>query len=318
LSKLSQSKILVTGVQGQVGFEIIRGLTSTGAELFASTRSGDGFRLPQAKAVALDLSDKMQINAVIKEIQPDIVINAAAYTAVDKAESERDLAFRVNCEAVGLLADALKEHGGSMIHFSTDYIYNPTHDRPIGEDEKVNPVNAYAQSKRAGEDLLLSSGIPAIVLRTSWVYGLNGNNFVKTMLRLGLEKEILRVVGDQWGAPTSANTLAQAVSMILIQGMRDPRSFIERHAGIYNISDHGVVTWHGFAEEIFRLARIFGLELKVREVVQIRSSEYPTPAQRPFNSRMNLAKIRSMLGIFPPAWQQSLYSYLELAYRRLP
>ena len=198
-----------------------------------------------------------------------------------------------------------------MIHFSTDYVYNTDHSSPNAEYGPTNPGNVYAASKLAGENELAQSGIPYIVLRTSWVYGINGNNFAKTMLKLGREREFLNVVNDQVGSPTSAITLAQTVASILNQGGDDMIGYIKAKAGIYNISDHGFTNWQEYAREIFRLSKQNSFELKIKEVHGIPTSEYKTPASRPLNSRLDLQKIQKEFGIVPPSWQQSLAVFLS-------
>lgn len=307
---LKDMRILLTGVQGQVGFELSKILPLTGAKLFVSGRRLEAPQLFGQDAVKIDLLDSPSISETLQRIQPHLIINPAAYTAVDKAESERDLAFQANCEALKIMAQAQQQWGGAMIHFSTDYIYNPSHQNLMSEDEAKNPVNVYAASKWEGEQALMQSDIPSLILRTSWVYGIQGQNFVKTMLRLGREREELSVVSDQVGAPTSAVTLAMAVYTLLSRSPEDPLGYLARHRGAYNISDRGQTNWHEFAEVIFKEARRLGAELKVQKVHPIPTAAYKTAAARPLNSRLDLGKLERDLGFYPPLWQDSLGQYL--------
>ncbi len=310
MKSIRGSTILITGVQGQVGFELVKSLGTLGAKLVLGARNPEAIRSLGYDAVNLDLSNEVQIQETLNLIKPKLIINPGAYTAVDKAESELEQAYRVNEGALRVMADALRESDGAMIHFSTDYVYNSTHDRANSEDDPTNPQNVYAASKLAGEDALQKSQIPHVILRTSWVYGTSGNNFVKTMLRLGREREQLKIVDDQVGSPTSAITLAQVVASILAQGSSDPVKYLRAKSGVYNVSDSGFTNWFEFAKEIFHQAKLLGIELKVNEVAGIKTSEYKTPASRPLNSRLDLSKIAKEFGIFTPTWQQSLGAFL--------
>ncbi|RYZ91145.1 MAG: dTDP-4-dehydrorhamnose reductase [Proteobacteria bacterium] len=311
VKELKKSRILLTGVQGQVGFELVKSLGTCGAELILAARNTKAIEHLGYPVVALDLADKIGVQNVVREIKPHIVINPAAYTAVDKAESDKDQAYLVNEEAMTALCEVLKEIKAGLIHFSTDYVYNATHQNPNVETDVTSPGNVYAASKLAGERVIANSSIPHIILRTSWVYGTSGNNFVKTMIKLARERETLGIVSDQVGSPTSAATLAQAVASILQQGAADPVGFLLAKQGIYNISDRGYTTWHDFAVEIFKLARGLGIELKVNEVKGIKTQDYKTPAARPLNSRLSLEKLGRELNIVPPTWQQSLGAFLH-------
>ncbi|RYZ87975.1 MAG: NAD-dependent epimerase/dehydratase family protein, partial [Proteobacteria bacterium] len=235
MAKLANCKILITGVNGQVGYEIIKALASSGAHLVLASRSPEKQTIFGYETVYLDLARPEEIKRVISEVQPHILINPAAYTAVDKAESAENDAFAINKNAVEAMVESMEILNGAIIHFSTDYVYNPKHSDPALESDSQNPSNVYAASKLAGDMILCDSDIPFIILRTSWVYGLNGNNFVKTMLKLGAERSSLSIVNDQVGSPTSATTLANAVLTILQRGHEDPKSFIQLNRGIYNI-----------------------------------------------------------------------------------
>lgn len=310
MPKLSDCTILITGTQGQVGHELIRTLGSTGARLVLAARGHlplDSFGLD---AVHLDLEDHDDMRRKLFEVKPDILINPAAYTAVDKAEVEAVRAYSVNQKAVQIMGQAMKELGGAVIHFSTDYVYNSSHEQPNLECDSTNPCNVYGASKLAGEQSLMETAVPAIIFRTSWVYGGKGNNFVKTIIKLAKERESLSIVADQVGSPTSSHTLAEAVLSVLIQGQNDPVSYIAKQAGIYNLSDEGFTTWLQFAEEILAVTRELKSELKVHQLIGIRTTEYKTPALRPLNSRMSLNKVKSHLNIYPLSWKQSLRLFL--------
>lgn len=307
---LDNCRILITGGNGQVGFELLKELSTCGAEIIVSLRNDESLNSFGFLTVKLDLEDESQIRTTVRNVKPDIIINPAAYTLVDKAESEQSRSNAINNSAVRIMAEELLNLNGAMIHFSTDYVYNSIHQHMNFESDAVSPINYYAQSKYEGEKALVRSGIPYIILRTSWVYGVAGNNFVKTMLRFGKERDSLRIVADQIGSPTSALTLAQAVSKILNQGNENPIEYIKSKSGIYNLSDKGVTNWHEFAIEIFKQARTLGLELKVQNVEAITTAQYKTPAARPLNSRLSLTKIENELHISPLTWQQSLGLFL--------
>lgn len=314
---LKDCRILITGVNGQVGFEIVKSLSASGAELILGVRKLQDADSLGYTAIAIDLRDESSVSTTIETVRPHIVINAAAYTAVDKAEDDSDTAFAVNEKAVASLARAVQRLGGAIIHFSTDYVYNPRHDKPNIEVDPTSPGNTYALSKRKGEEALVESGVSHIIFRTSWVYGANGNNFVKTMLRLGSERKDLRVVNDQIGSPTSAVTLAQVVAALLHKRSEDPVALIRSKQGIYNVSDSGYTNWYLFANEIFRLASSLGMELKVENVEPIQTSQYKTPAERPLNSRLSLEKLNRELSLYTPKWQQSLALFMRQSMSRL-
>jgi dTDP-4-dehydrorhamnose reductase len=317
MTQLKKSRILITGVQGQVGFELVKALGMTGAELILAGRRMQEGRMFRHQTIHLDLLDSAGLRDSILSVKPHLIVNAAAYTAVDKAEAEPEIAYQVNRHAVEVMTEAMRELGGGIIHFSTDYIYNPHHSQPILETENKSPPNVYAASKWAGEEHLAYSQIPHLIFRTSWVYGIHGQNFVKTMLRLGREREDLRIVADQVGSPSSASSLAQAVYSVLILGARDPIRFIDEHQGAYNLTDAGYTNWHEFACEIFRIARELGMELKVKSIEPISSTDYVTPAKRPLNSRLNLEKFRIIFDLHPKSWQTNLQEFMYQASLRL-
>jgi len=279
-------RILLTGCKGQVGSALAQVLAPLG-ELSAFDRQG------------LDLLDAASIGSTIARARPEVIINAAAYTAVDRAESESELAFAVNSRAVGELAREARAIDALLIHFSTDYVFDGEKPAPYVESDAPNPLNAYGRSKLAGERAVAASGCRHLILRTSWVYGPTGRNFLHAILAAAQAKPELRVVDDQHGAPTSGAAIAAAVAQILSRG--DLR---EQAAGVYHVSAAGATTWHGFATAILK-AR--GLQTPV---VAIRSDEYPAAARRPRNSLLDNSKIAAAFGVALPDWRQSLAAVL--------
>ena len=276
-------RILLTGRNGQVGWELERTLGPLG-ELIAFDRSG------------LDLSKPDEIVARVREIKPDVIVNPAAYTAVDKAESEPDLAMAINGTAPGILAEEAKKLGALLVHYSTDYVFDGEKVEPYVETDPTNPLSEYGRSKLAGERAITASGADHLIFRTSWVYANRGKNFLLTILRLAREKPELRVVADQFGAPTWARDIATATALVLA---RRPAG-AEIRSGIYHLTAAGRTTWHGFAQRIVALA---GLSTPV---AAIPASEYPTPARRPRNSVLDHSKAESSFGLTLPAWDASL------------
>jgi dTDP-4-dehydrorhamnose reductase len=286
-------KILLTGGNGQLGWELARALAPLG-ELTAYDRT------------MLDLAKPDQVAAAVRSVKPDIIVNAAAYTAVDKAESEPDAAFAVNAAAPGLLAEEAKRAGALLIHYSTDYVFDGTKEMPYVEEDLPNPLNVYGRSKLAGEQAIGDVGGRYLILRTSWVYAARGKNFLLTIRRLLREKDELRVVSDQIGAPTSAGALANATAELLRQ--RTPTA-LGNARGIYHVTAAGHTSWHGFAVEI---ARLEGAPREIR-LVPILSNEYPLPARRPKNSRLSNEKLFRHFGLKLPSWQACLKAcYTEL------
>ncbi|MEG4960859.1 MULTISPECIES: dTDP-4-dehydrorhamnose reductase [unclassified Microcoleus] len=284
-------KILLAGGSGQLAQELQPILLSSG-EVIALDRT------------RLDLSQPESIRQAMAEIQPDLVVNAGAYTAVDKAESEPELAHAVNGIAPGILAEECEKLGASLIHFSTDYVFDGSHGSAYLETDSTNPLGTYGKSKLAGEEAIRKAGNRHIIIRTAWVYGNGGKgNFVKTMLRLGKEREEIRVVTDQIGSPTWTGDLAEAISQIIPQ--IQPKIF-----GTYQYTNSGVCSWYDFASAIFEEAAQLGLPLKVQRVIPITTSEYPTPAKRPAFSVLSTVKISALLGTHPPHWRQGLRKML--------
>ena len=284
------NRVLILGAQGQLGIELQK-----------SFRGAD-------EVVALgrewcDLANPESIRKAIVEVSPAIVLNAAAYTAVDRAESEPELAMRVNGEAPGVLAEEARKIGALLVHYSTDYVFNGSKAGPWVEYDAVNPLNAYGRTKLAGEQKIAAAGGRYLIFRTSWVYSSHGANFLRTMLRLGKEREQLRVVNDQVGAPTTAAALAWATRAVIDREF--DRGVQDADTGVYHMTCAGETSWCGFAQEIFRRAAA-PEGRKWPEVVGIPDTEYPTPAKRPKNSVMSNAKLKARFGVALPHWQDAL------------
>lgn len=292
---MSDSKILVLGSRGQVGHSLIQHLGSQAETLDRN---------------ALDLSDPesllRKLDLAFKQVTPKALINAAAYTQVDRAEQELDLARAVNEIAPGLLAKWCKDREIPFIHYSTDYVFDGTGTRPWAEDDLTGPVNAYGKTKLAGEKAVAENGRDWMIFRTSWVYSTTGQNFLKTMLRLGSEREELSVVNDQFGAPTFATHLASATLQALNDGMAR-KAF---PTGIYHFCNSGETTWFHFAERIFEIARQKGMSLKLKRLVPVSTEAYGSKVARPKNSRLSLSKVKEEFGITPPSWEDALVSCL--------
>lgn len=273
-------RVLLTGTNGQVGYELARSLAAA-HDLVALDRA------------ALDLSDLEAIGPALERARPEVIVNAAAYTAVDRAENEREAAFRINAQALEAIGKAAAACGALVIHYSTDYVFDGAKRAPYIEEDAPGPLNVYGESKLAGERALAAAGCRHLILRTSWVYESRGRNFLRTILRLAGEKNELRVVGDQIGSPTAARDLAGATARLLV-GEASPE-------GIYHLSAAGQASWFDFAREI--LAHTGKRHVRV---VAIPSSEYPTAARRPRNSVLSSEKIRSACGIELPEWREAL------------
>jgi len=288
-------KILLTGGNGQVGWELQRSLACLG-EVVAPGRE------------ALDMRQPEQLRAVVLAMKPHWIVNAAAYTAVDRAEAERDLAYAVNSEAPRVLAEAAAECGAALIHYSTDYVFAGRGDTPFGEDAPVNPLNVYGASKAAGEAAIRAVHDRHLIFRTSWVYGRRGHNFLLTMQRLLRERPELKIVADQIGAPTWARPIAEATALTIAQ-IDSPARGADRPApwGTYHLSNGGATSWFGFAEAI-RAAMIEqgAAANTLAKLTPIPSSEYPTPAPRPLNSRLANAKLGQVFGLQLRDWRVAL------------
>lgn len=286
-------KVLVTGAKGQVGSELVKAAPA-------------GFTVIGLGSNELDITNQQQVTAVIAQYKPDLIINAAAYTAVDKAESDSDNAYAVNQQAVAWLAQAAKQADIPLFHISTDYVFDGESTTPYKETDPVNPQSVYGMSKLAGEQVLAATHNKHIILRTSWVFGAEGNNFVKTMLRLGKERDELSVVADQHGCPTSARSIAKVLWQ-LAEKYKTERTL---PWGIYHFSNSPACTWYEFACEIFEQAVKAGV-LKRKPVVQpITTAEYPTPAKRPAWSVLDCCKIEDLITNATDSWKKELNSLI--------
>lgn len=279
-------KILLTGATGQVGYELERSLQACGTVV------------APPRAVA-DLADADQLRAVVRAVRPTLIVNAAAYTAVDRAESEPALAWRINAEAPAVLADEARALGAAMVHFSTDYVFDGSKAGPYTETDAPAPLNVYGQSKLAGEQAVAAAGIAHLILRTSWVYGMRGNNFLLTMLRLARTQSALRVVADQRGAPTWSRTIAGKTAHLLGLAQAGGHPWWDQHSGVYHLACQGQTSWHGFAEAIMAGA---GLSCPVAPIA---SADYPQAARRPANALLDCDKLISRFGPLPD-WEQAL------------
>lgn len=294
-------KILVTGSNGQVGHEFKRLAEESCYDWLCLDRHG------------LDISDEQQVADVIARAHPDVVINCAAYTAVDKAESEPEKAFAINAYGAANLAKACQTHGAALIHISTDYVFAGDTLTPYQESDPTGPTGIYGESKLAGEHAIAEYLERHIILRTAWVFGTHGNNFVKTMLRLGSERDELGVVADQWGAPTSAAGIADCC--FAIAEAIDEKDGVEIPWGIYHFSGAPYTSWHGFAEQIFATSVDIGLLKNAPKLNAISSDQFPTPAKRPANSRLNCDKLFSAFEIYADDWKASLDNILKSIYQ---
>ncbi len=283
-------KILLLGASGQVGWELQRSLAPLG-ELIA---------LDRQRSSAADLSRPSGLGALVAEVAPDVIVNAAAHTAVDRAESEPELAHAVNATAPGELARAAAARGALLVHYSTDYVFDGSGDHPRDETAATGPLSVYGRSKLAGEAAIQASGASHLILRTSWVYGARGQNFAKTMLRLAQERETLRVVADQIGAPTGADLLADITAHAIRAVRHDPSQ-----AGLYHAAAAGETSWHAYARFAIDTARRLRPDLgwRLTALEPIPTADYPTPARRPLNSRLNTSRLERAFGLRLPAWQ---------------
>ena len=300
-------RILVTGIAGQVGRDLL-------AEL---APAGDVVGLDRA---AMDLASPQSIRDAVRRVSPGIIVNPAAYTAVDRAESEPELAMRVNGEAASVLAQEARRLGAWLVHYSTDYVFDGTKPTPYREDDPTGPVSVYGRTKLAGEQAIAASGCRHLILRTSWVYSLHGRNFLLTMQRLAGERDELRVVADQVGAPTTSLAIAQATARLLAR-LRAPAEGLD---GIYHMTCGGATSWCGFAQAIVErlphIAQALGLPVPQRRpsVTAIRTEDYPTPARRPANSVLDNGKLQRTFGIRLPDWEQAFDALLDSAVAPAP
>ena len=297
-------KLLVTGAHGQVGWELSRSLQPLGT-VIALDRS------------AADLSDLDALRALVRRLKPDVIVNAAAYTAVDRAEDEEALAHRINAEAPGVLAQEAAALDALLVHYSTDYVFDGSLDRPYRESDPTAPINAYGRTKLAGEQAIAAVGGRWLVFRTSWVYAERGGNFPRTMLRLAGEREALSVVADQVGAPTSARLIADITAHAVACCARE-REQGRTESGVYHLVAAGSTSWHGLATQVLEGARARGWPLRVQSIQGIPAADYPTKARRPANSRLSANALHARFGVTPPAWEAGIEHVLDAWSESLP
>ncbi|QSB20821.1 dTDP-4-dehydrorhamnose reductase [Pseudomonas sp. 15A4] len=290
-------KILLLGKNGQVGWELQRALSVLG-EVIALDRHPAS--TPYGTLVG-DLSDLAGLREAIRSVSPQVIVNAAAYTAVDKAESERELAHTINALASQAMAEEAKRLDALLVHYSTDYVFDGSGMKPWKETNAVAPVNYYGATKLEGEQLIVASGCKHLIFRTSWVYAARGNNFAKTMLRLAKDRASLNVIADQIGVPTGADLLADVAVAALQKALVNPEL-----CGIYHLAPAGETSWHAYASYVIDFARAHGEVLAVDTISPIATTEYPTPASRPLNSRLATDKLRETFSLHLPDWQSGV------------
>lgn len=294
-------KIVLLASTGQVGFELNRQLQPLGQVITVGRHD-------------VNFSDTDALTNYIDKLQPDIIVNAAAYTAVDNAESDSDNAYAINRDLPSALAQLSKSLDAWLVHYSTDYVYPGNGDTPWKEDSKTGPVNLYGASKLAGDNAIAGSTDKYLIFRTSWVYAARGNNFLLSMLRLGGERESLNIVNDQIGAPTPARLIASVSILCLQQVLREAKSVnAKKYSGVYHLAANGYTSWYGFAKKIFDEARRGGMSLAIKPegLGEIATEAYPTPAARPKNSRLDLSKIEQTFGITLPSWESQVVLTLQ-------
>lgn len=287
-------KILLLGKNGQVGWELQRSLAPLGELIALDRHSTD---------LCGDLSNLQGLAATVQALRPDLIVNAAAHTAVDKAETEPELARTINALAPGVLAQEAHKLGAWLVHYSTDYVFDGSGIQPWKEGDPTGPLSVYGQSKLEGEQLIAAHCSRHLIFRTSWVYAARGGNFAKTMLRLAQERERLTVIDDQFGAPTGAELLADVTAHAIRQVQQRPQD-----AGLYHLAASGETTWHGYAKHVIAQAERVqsAIKILVNEVAPVPTSAFPTPARRPHNSRLSTAKLQATFGLRLPPWQQGV------------
>ena len=314
---MSERRILLLGCGGQVGWELQRALQPLG-ELMACDRAGVQAR--PAATPDVDLADPDQLQALLEQVQPQLIVNAAAYTGVDSAERESEQAQRINAHAPQVLARWAQAHQAWLVHYSTDYVYDGSGDQPRREDAPTHPLNVYGRTKLAGDQAIAASGCAHLLLRTSWVYGIRGGNFARTILQLAQSRESLQVIDDQIGAPTAAELLADITAQVLAQLTLGPQAALAASAahpdsGIYHVAAAGSTSWHGYARHLIERARAQGLALRLgpNGLRPIASADYPSAATRPLNSRLSTHKLQQRFGLRLPAWELGVDRWLDQA-----
>jgi dTDP-4-dehydrorhamnose reductase len=297
-------KLVVLGANGQLGWELARSLVPLG-DVVALGRS------------QLDLAELETIAPTLRALRPDVIVNAAAYTAVDAAETDEAVASRINGEAVGILAEVSAATGALLVHYSTDYVFDGSKETPYVESDPVAPLNAYGRSKLLGEQAIRNSSADWLVVRTTWVYAARGSNFMRTMMRLAGERDVLRVVSDQRGAPTDARFLADATAHVLRSAVAERKKNSTFESGLYHLSAAGETTWHGFASLIVNNLRNgpSAPMVKTTRLDAIASTDYPTPARRPENSMLDNGRFVDRFGLHRPDWKDGLAATLQEAMR---
>jgi len=290
-------KILLLGQGGQVGWELQRALQPVGEVIGLDFNSAGPAEAPELRA---DFSQPEQVAAIVRAVRPDVIVNAAAHTAVDKAESEPELARLINATTPGLIAQAAAQQGALLVHYSTDYVFDGSGSAARDEAAPTAPLSVYGRTKLEGEQLIAASGCRHLILRTSWVYAARGGNFAKTMLRLAAERDQLKVIADQIGAPTGADLLADVTAHAIRATLARPEL-----GGLYHLVAGGETSWFDYARFVIEWARAQGVAIQVapEAIEAIPTTAYPTPAQRPLNSRLSTAKVQQAFGIRLPHWQ---------------
>jgi len=280
--------ILLFGKNGQVGWELQRALAPLGKLTVVDRQSTD---------YCGDFENPAGIAETVRKLRPAVIVNATAYTAVDKAESEQDKARLVNATSIDALAQAAEEIGAWLVHYSTDYVFDGSGDKPWSEDDATAPLNIYGQTKLEGEEAIVSNMTKYLIFRTSWVYAAKGNNFAKTMLKLAKDRESMSVINDQFGAPTGAELIADCTAHAIRVALNKPTV-----AGTYHLIAAGETTWHAYASKVIEFAKAQGIKLQVQAINAVPTSAFPTPAKRPANSRLNTEKFQQAFGLNLPDW----------------
>lgn len=291
-------KVLLLGPNGQVGWELQRSLAPLGEVISLGREGRDG--------LCGDLTRLDTLAETVRAVRPSVIVNAAAYTAVDKAESEPDTAHTANAEGPGVLAREAAQSGAWLVHYSTDYVFDGSGERPWNETDSTGPLSVYGKTKLEGEEAIRASGCKHLIFRTSWVYAARGNNFAKTMLHLATERQRLKVISDQVGAPTGAGLIADISAHVLRSALTN-----QDVSGLYHLAAGGEVSWHGYASFVIDQARATGLDLAVQSIEAIPTSAYPLLAPRPLNSRLDCRKLRDIFGLHLPEWQTGVARMLK-------